>query len=75
MAAAQVYSFNFSFSQKGHSNIVQLFLDHGANPLLLDSDGENSLIMCCLRGHLNVLKLLYRHGARDELLCMPDGTV
>jgi ankyrin repeat protein len=59
-------------------NVIQLLLDHRANPLLQNSDGLSALFMCCEHGHVNrvnIIKLLYKYGARDELLCLPDGGV
>jgi ankyrin repeat protein len=62
-------------SQNGHSNIVQLLLDHGANPLLKDSDGDSAMTMCSSKGHVDIMELLYKYGARDELLYRPDEAV
>jgi ankyrin repeat protein len=58
-----------------HVSRMATLLDHGANPLLRDSEGASALFMCCQNGHYDIIKLLYRYGARDELLYMHDGMV
>ena len=48
---------------KGHYDIAELLLTHGANVDSIARSGRTPLIAAAFGGHANVVKLLIRHGA------------
>ena len=51
-------------SQKGHADVVQLLLDHGADAdKARTTDGATPLFMASQKGHADVVQLLLEHGA------------
>jgi ankyrin repeat protein len=55
--------------------VVQLLLNHGANPLLLCTNGESAFWFCCQEGYVDICKLLYKYGARVKFLYDSNGEV
>jgi ankyrin repeat protein len=47
---------------KGNSRAVQVLLDHGANAMVRDEDGDTPLHVACAEGHLDCIFLLLQHG-------------
>jgi len=50
-------------ASKGHTNVVQFLLEHGAEANYRDSGGGVPLHFAALMGRANVVKLLLAHGA------------
>ncbi len=50
-------------AEKGHMDIVKLFLDKGADVNAIDTRGGTALIFTAYSGHLDVIKLLFDKGA------------
>jgi ankyrin repeat protein len=48
----------------GHTSVVQLLLDRGADPGLLDADGKSALQRAREGGHDDVVKLLEKRAQR-----------
>ena len=58
-------------SAEGHTDIVKLLLQRGAQVDLQNDVGETALMRASVRGHMNIAKLLMDHGAevgRDQVL-------
>jgi ankyrin repeat protein len=53
-------------------DVVRLLLDRGADPSLVNSDGDSPLMMAARRGHLDIVRLLLDRGA-DPSLANSDG--
>jgi ankyrin repeat protein len=51
-------------SKKGHTDIVRLLLNYGADPTLT-AWTEDSVSFAVWRGHLEIVKLLYETGKLD----------
>ncbi|XP_046553082.1 ankyrin repeat domain-containing protein 50-like [Haliotis rubra] len=43
-------------AEKGHKEVVELLVKHGANLLLTDKHGDNTLHRACKEGHFDVVK-------------------
>lgn len=53
-------------SRKGHSSVVRILLDKGANLSLANDDGFNALHISSQHGHIEVAKILVEAGAHLE---------
>ncbi|XP_046551064.1 ankyrin repeat domain-containing protein 17-like [Haliotis rubra] len=51
--------------ERGHKEVVELFVEHGANLLLHDRKGNNVLHHACNRGHLDVVKYVLSLNSLD----------
>lgn len=58
--------------QKGFYNIVQPFLERGANINLCVDDGTSPLYIACQEGHTKIVEHLIKKGA-DINLCTKSG--
>ncbi|CAM9600615.1 unnamed protein product [Ectocarpus sp. 12 AP-2014] len=63
-------------SRQGHSSIVRMFLDRGADVLMAEDRGYSALHQSAIAGHPAVTKLLVEAGAPLEVatkqqLCTP----
>ncbi|CAN0238508.1 unnamed protein product, partial [Scytosiphon promiscuus] len=47
---------------KGHSRIVRILLNKGANPSAVDDNGLTALLVAAHQGHLDVVKMLVQAG-------------
>jgi ankyrin repeat protein len=50
-------------SSRGHTAIVQLLLDHGAQVDVHDSEGDTELMHASYRGHTAIVQILLDCGA------------
>lgn len=50
----------------GHNDVVQLLLEHDADPMHAAPDGCTALITAAFNGQLNVIKTLFKHGCSPE---------
>lgn len=55
-------------AEGGHSDIVRMLLDHGANPGLCLSDGETAIHRAAANGHAEGLKILLDTGADAKVV-------
>ena len=53
-------------SEMGATQSVQLLLEAGANPNLIEYDGWSPLHWAATNGHVEICKLLLKHGARID---------
>jgi ankyrin repeat protein len=53
---------------QGHSEILIILLQHGANVHCLDKDGDNPLHDAAGSGHIEILSILLKHGADVQCL-------
>lgn len=51
----------------GHDNVIQYFLDHGANINRRDSCGNTALNAAAMRGRLSTAQLLLSRGANPNI--------
>lgn len=49
-------------SVKGHVDVVETLLDHGADPSIVDARGWNCLFAACRAGHDHIVRLLVTRG-------------
>lgn len=68
-------------ADRGHANILDLLLTHGADVNLVDGDcGQTALHYAVSCGHLDSVKVLLKHGAdqsirdSDEMTCLDIAT-
>ena len=54
-------------SKNGHTEVVKLLHDYGAQVDLQDNDGWSALMFASDNGHTEVIKLLHEHGAQVDL--------
>ena len=59
-------------AEEGHSEIVQLLLEAGADNDLRSEAGASALQLAALKGHLEVARLLIQKGTGLELLCFAE---
>ena len=52
---------------------IELLLQYGANPDLLDLDGNTALIKCCIRKYNDYTKLLLRYNANVNVINPQSG--
>ena len=62
-----------SASYHGHTEIVKLLLDKGADPNIQNEDGETALMKASEEGHTEIVKLLLAKGADPNALSIPLG--
>lgn len=55
-------------AKAGWTDILKLFLEHGAAPDMPDSRGDTALKFAVQAGNLDMVKLLLRHGADTQTL-------
>ncbi|CAM9339138.1 unnamed protein product, partial [Hapterophycus canaliculatus] len=59
---------------EGHTRIVQVLLERGANPSVADDNGLTPLLIAAQQGHLPVTKMLVKAGENLEQLDPSDRT-
>ncbi len=52
-----------SAAMMGHTSVVDLLLEQGANPELAGLNGANALHVAASMGHVPVIRTLIKHGA------------
>ena len=50
-------------ASQGHTDVVKILLNKGANPLIEDDHGKTALVHALLKNHLQSAQLLYKGGA------------
>jgi ankyrin repeat protein len=53
-------------SRKGHLDVAQLLLEHGADPEAQDDEEHSPLLLASQGGHVEVVRVLLEHGADTE---------
>ena len=61
-------------ARKGHVDILQLLLNHGASVNAVDSFGYTPLHAAARQGHVDILQLLLNHGASVNAVDNFGGT-
>jgi hypothetical protein len=56
----------FAAATCGHTECVQLLIEHGADMNIRTDDGQTALFAAATRGHQDVVTLLLEHGATQE---------
>jgi hypothetical protein len=54
-------------SFNGHTEIVRLLLEHGADPNMENTNGDTPLLISSNNGHTEISKLLLEHGADPNI--------
>ncbi|XP_062375741.1 fibronectin type 3 and ankyrin repeat domains protein 1-like isoform X1 [Sardina pilchardus] len=62
-------------AQKGYARLVHMLVEHGADVLMKNSSGKDSLMLACFMGHVDVVRYLRGFvggwGRRDAGGCTP----
>ncbi|XP_047457909.1 ankyrin repeat domain-containing protein 50 isoform X2 [Mugil cephalus] len=61
-------------AQEGHSNIVAMLLERGANPNHMDKYGRSPVKVAGKHGHFNIIRLLESYGAKPYLGMLPKSS-
>ncbi|XP_026232318.1 ankyrin repeat domain-containing protein 50 isoform X2 [Anabas testudineus] len=61
-------------AQEGHSNIVAMLLERGANPNHIDKYGRSPVKVAGKHGHFDVVRLLESYGAKPYLGLLPNSS-
>lgn len=59
-------------TQEGHTEIVAMLLENGAEPDLVDHYGRSPVKVAGQRGHFNIVRLLESYGAKPFLGLLPS---
>lgn len=60
-------------AQEGHTNIVAMLLERGANPDHMDKYGRTPVKVAGKRGHFNIVRLLESYGAKPYVGLLPNS--
>jgi len=58
----------YGASHSGHTNAVQILLENGANPNLLDNDGGTAMMEASHRGYTDIVRLLLEYDANPNII-------
>ncbi|XP_037646230.1 ankyrin repeat domain-containing protein 50 [Sebastes umbrosus] len=61
-------------AQEGHTNIVAMLLERGANPNHMDKYGRSPVKVAGKHGHFNIVRLLESYGAKPYVGLLPNSS-